>query len=225
MAPSSHGRWRSKTALRLFSPPGYRATWSLPCLRRSSTAWSSRSQAASSVPTTASSPRRSAPSARRARSCMRSTPRRAKNCGRAATRSRRSCMTAGCPAAGVSCVLGPTTACCTPSVFRSSADVIPALLTLAFFAGSAWAQLPEGPGKEEIQRVCKQCHELERSFSVRQDEEGWRRTLDKMVALGTKVTEQELGAILDYLAKNFPAEELPKLNVNKATAIDLESRL
>jgi len=103
--------------------------------------------------------------------------------------------------------------------------VIPALLTLAFFAGSAWAQLPEGPGKEEIQRVCKQCHELERSFAVRQDEEGWRRTLDKMVALGTKVTEQELGAILDYLAKNFPAEELPKLNVNKATAIDLESRL
>ncbi|PYV12198.1 MAG: hypothetical protein DMG07_17605 [Acidobacteria bacterium] len=48
MAPSSHGRWRSKTALRLFSPPGYRATWSLPCLRRSSTAWSSQSQAASS---------------------------------------------------------------------------------------------------------------------------------------------------------------------------------
>jgi competence protein ComEA len=103
--------------------------------------------------------------------------------------------------------------------------VIAALLTLALFAGGAWAQLPEGSGKEETQRVCKQCHELERSFSLHQDEEAWRRTLDKMVALGTKVTDREFSEILDYLAKNFPAEELPKLNVNKATAIELESRL
>ena len=35
----------------------------------------------------------------------------------------------------------------------------------------------------------------------------------------------EYNAILDYLAKNYPAEEIPKLNANKATAIEFESRL
>src|SRR5438552_3930012 len=98
-------------------------------------------------------------------------------------------------------------------------------LPLALSAGSAWAQLPEGPGKDETKRICGKCHELERSVSVHQDEEGWLQTMDKMVSLGAKITDEEFGAILKYLAKNFPAEELPKLNVNKATAIELESRL
>ena len=97
--------------------------------------------------------------------------------------------------------------------------------SITLFAGSAWAQLPEGPGKEETQRICKQCHELERSFSVHQDQEAWQQTLNKMMALGAKFTNKEFTVVLEYLAKNFPAEELPKLNVNKATAIELESRL
>ncbi len=99
------------------------------------------------------------------------------------------------------------------------------LWPLALFTGRAWAQLPEAPGKEETKRICGKCHELERSVSVHQDEEGWLQTMDKMVGLGAKITDEEFGAILKYLAKNFPAEELPKLNVNKATAIELESRL
>jgi competence protein ComEA len=49
--------------------------------------------------------------------------------------------------------------------------------------------------------------------------------MDKMVALGAEVTEKDYNAILDYLVKNYPGEEIPKLNVNKATAIELESRL
>jgi competence protein ComEA len=98
-------------------------------------------------------------------------------------------------------------------------------LAVILFAFAAWAQLPDGPGKEETQRVCKQCHEVERSIAPRQDRDGWQGTLDKMMALGAKMTDQEYTAILDYLAKNYPAAELPKLNVNKASAIDFESRL
>ncbi len=96
---------------------------------------------------------------------------------------------------------------------------------LAIFAACAWAQLPEGPGKEQTERICKQCHELERSIAPRQNREGWKGTIDKMVTLGTDAPEQDLDLILDYLAKNFPAPELPKINVNKATAIELESGL
>ena len=50
-------------------------------------------------------------------------------------------------------------------------------------------------------------------------------TLNKMVALGTKGTDKELAVILDYLSKNYPAGEVPPINVNEASAIELESRL
>jgi competence protein ComEA len=89
----------------------------------------------------------------------------------------------------------------------------------------AWAQLPDGPGKAETARVCKGCHELERSLSPRQDRDAWQQTMDKMVSLGSEMTGQDYKAILDYLAKNYPGEEMPKLNINKATQIEFESRL
>ena len=47
----------------------------------------------------------------------------------------------------------------------------------------------------------------------------------KMVGLGVKATDEELQTILEYLSKHFPAEQLPPVNVNKARAIQLESRL
>ena len=85
--------------------------------------------------------------------------------------------------------------------------------------------LPEGPGRQELEKICKQCHELARSISLRQDRDGWSQTLAKMSAFGMKCTAKESALVLDYLAKNYPAEELQKINVNTATAIELESGL
>jgi competence protein ComEA len=92
-------------------------------------------------------------------------------------------------------------------------------------AAPAAAQLLDAPGREETERLCKRCHEVEKSVSLRQDRDGWARTMDKMMALGVKGTDEELGAIFEYLVKNYPADEVPKLNVNKAAAIELESGL
>jgi competence protein ComEA len=93
------------------------------------------------------------------------------------------------------------------------------LLILSLF------DLPDGPGRAETERICKQCHELERSVSKRQGRDGWRETINKMVTLGLKANEKDLQSVLEYLAKNYPGEELPKVNVNKATSIELESGL
>src|SRR6266513_2939307 len=87
------------------------------------------------------------------------------------------------------------------------------------------AQLPEGPGKAETERICKQCHELERSISVRQDRAGWQATMDKMAALGAPGTQKDFDAVVEYLTKNFPAAEVTRIHVNKARAIDFESGL
>jgi len=101
------------------------------------------------------------------------------------------------------------------------------LLTLCGLAGllPGQAQLVDGPGRAEVEKVCKGCHEIQRSISKQQDREAWRGTLNKMVALGTKATDAEFAAILDYLAKNYGADAVPMLNINEAEAIELESRL
>src|SRR6266852_5709011 len=86
-------------------------------------------------------------------------------------------------------------------------------------------QLPEGPGKAETQKLCTQCHELERSIAPRQNREAWQQTMNKMIVLGARGTEEEFRIVIDYLAKNYPGEEVPKLDVNKAPAMQFESRL
>jgi competence protein ComEA len=98
-------------------------------------------------------------------------------------------------------------------------------LTLTLFAGAAWAQLPDGPGKAETERICSQCHELARSISLRQDRAGWQATVDKMVGMGATASDADLRAITNYLTAHFQAEDVPKIHINKARAIELESGL
>ena len=104
---------------------------------------------------------------------------------------------------------------------------------VALFAGGEWVRsaagpdrpLPDGPGKEETQKLCSQCHDMDKSVSISQDRAGWRRTIEKMLAFGAKASDREFSAVLDYLATNFPADDVPKINVNKAAAIEFESGL
>ena len=92
-------------------------------------------------------------------------------------------------------------------------------------ARHAAAQLPEGPGGKETVKLCSQCHAADVVMSVGQDRAGWAATLRKMSALGARGTDEEFRAVLEYLAARFPAQELPRINVNTATAIELESGL
>ncbi len=95
----------------------------------------------------------------------------------------------------------------------------------AALAAAAYAQLPDGPGKAETQKICSQCHELARSISLRQDRAGWQATIGKMVDLGAKASDTELAAVLDYLSAHYPADEAPRIDVNRCRAIDLEAGL
>src|SRR5215831_14901966 len=92
-------------------------------------------------------------------------------------------------------------------------------------AMTSWAQLPDGPGRADTEKLCSGCHELDRALSLRQSRDGWKGTINRMVNFGADGTEAEFATVLDYLARNYPASELPPLNVNSARAIDFESRL
>ena len=105
------------------------------------------------------------------------------------------------------------------------------LVLLFFVAGAAWpgarldAQqaLPDAPGKDITVKVCASCHAAETVASVRHTPDGWRDVIAKMVAAGAEGTEQELEAVFQYLSTHFPAETQKALNLNTATAVDLES--
>lgn len=92
-------------------------------------------------------------------------------------------------------------------------------------AASQTRPLPDGPGKAETQKLCANCHELDKSVSLKQDRAGWQRTVEKMVASGMKASDAEINTVLDYLTRNYPADDVPRLKVNSADAIEFESIL
>jgi competence ComEA-like helix-hairpin-helix protein len=94
---------------------------------------------------------------------------------------------------------------------------------LALFQAQA-QDLPEGKGKDLVQNTCGSCHGLDVVVSQHATKDGWASIVDYMVSRGATGTAEEIQTIVDYLAKSFPA--LPeKVNVNKATAKDIESGL
>ena len=100
-------------------------------------------------------------------------------------------------------------------------------LALLLPVASVWCQvpLPDGPGRAEMEKLCKNCHELARSVSKQQDRDGWLATMSKMTAFGMKGSEDEHKLVVDYLTQNFGADALPLIKVNEASAIQLESAL
>lgn len=63
--------------------------------------------------------------------------------------------------------------------------------------------LPEGAGKEIVERLCSGCHDLMFTMSTREDEEGWARIVDDMRSRGTDGTEEEFDAVIAYLAAHM----------------------
>ena len=83
--------------------------------------------------------------------------------------------------------------------------------------------MPEGPNRELTVRVCAGCHEPQRAASIRLTREGWQEVVAKMVGLGAKGTDEELAKVIDYLAENYKGEAARPINMNTASAVDLEA--
>jgi competence protein ComEA len=83
--------------------------------------------------------------------------------------------------------------------------------------------MPEGPNRELTVRVCAGCHEPQRAASIRLTREGWQEVVAKMVGLGAKGTDEEIAKVIDYLAENYKGEAARPINMNTASAVDLEA--
>ena len=88
-------------------------------------------------------------------------------------------------------------------------------LTILFAAAAAGAQseLPEGRGKEVVERACSQCHGLEYVTNSRMTKERWTNIVDNMVQRGATLSDEEFDQVIESLVKHFgrtppPAEKL-----------------
>jgi len=82
--------------------------------------------------------------------------------------------------------------------------------------------LPDGPGKETFQMVCSMCHSPDAVIGKQGSKQWWQSKVTEMLQEVTDVPGSDVDAIVAYLANNFP---IVKINVNKATAKDLETGL
>ena len=105
---------------------------------------------------------------------------------------------------------------------RGARNLIGLVVAAVCFAmaqpAAAQVVLPDGPGRDQMVKVCGICHEPQRAASIRLTREGWEATIGDMIARGAKGSDDDFKAILDYLATNFLGEASKPLNVNTATS-------
>lgn len=102
--------------------------------------------------------------------------------------------------------------------------ILPALVSPALHAQTL--KLPDGPGKDVTQKVCGECHAAEMVIGRQEERETWGAIVQDMVQRGANGTDDELYQVVDYLATNFSkTSPVIKINVNKATAKDLQAGL
>ena len=99
------------------------------------------------------------------------------------------------------------------------------LLSAGLWIGLAAAQsneqqLPAGPTKEKMVKLCVGCHEIDLVVARRHTRSEWEGVMEDMIARGSKGTEAELAEVVEYLTAN-----LGKVRVNSASAKDLEQGL
>jgi glucose dehydrogenase len=70
---------------------------------------------------------------------------------------------------------------------------------------SVQTQLPEGNGKDLVQRVCNSCHSVDLIASRRQSRDQWTGTVRRMAQHGASATDEQFNQIVDYLTNNFGA--------------------
>ena len=97
-------------------------------------------------------------------------------------------------------------------------------ISLFFACGGASAQsteLPEGPGKAVVQQSCTTCHGSELITAQRRSADSWEEVVNRMLANGATLSDDEHKAVVAYLATHVgtvPAEGASASAAGKASA-------
>lgn len=103
---------------------------------------------------------------------------------------------------------------------RISGVVVAAAMLAGLVVAQDRKDLPDGAGKENLQRVCSNCHDLETVTGTRRTKLGWQRMIEDMAGRGADGSPEDMTAIAAYLTANFG-----KVNVNTASAQEIGKML
>ena len=96
---------------------------------------------------------------------------------------------------------------------------IAASFAVALAAGDDARDLPDGPGKELVAKVCIDCHSAATFRKMRLDENLWWDKVGDMVDRGAKADEKQQAEIVAYLVDRFGPDS--KVNMNTAPLSEL----
>jgi quinoprotein glucose dehydrogenase len=65
------------------------------------------------------------------------------------------------------------------------------------------AKLPDGEGKELVQKTCSACHDVATATSENHTAAEWKSVVDTMISRGAEGSDQDFATIVKYLAANF----------------------
>ena len=77
------------------------------------------------------------------------------------------------------------------------------LLAVLPMPGTQFKQLPNGPGKAEVEAACYQCHAADLLAQQRLTEKQWLASVEKMIRWGANVPPKDKDVIVRYLAKHY----------------------
>jgi competence protein ComEA len=89
-----------------------------------------------------------------------------------------------------------------------------ALTSLVALVGANAQDLPAGPGKDAVEKVCTTCHGLEAIVTLQGNKDIWQSVVDDMKGRGADGSNEDFTAIVTYLSKFYGAN----VNVNTAAA-------
>jgi cytochrome c5 len=88
-----------------------------------------------------------------------------------------------------------------PARFFSEMAVPPAAGFAFFQAGDA--PLPDGKGKDLVQKDCSNCHALNVVTKQHNTKQQWSDVMDDMVSKGLDASDEEIATMTAYLNTNF----------------------
>lgn len=77
------------------------------------------------------------------------------------------------------------------------------LMAVLPMPGTQFKQLPNGPGKAEVEAACYACHSADILAQQRLTEKQWLASVEKMVRWGAVVPDGKQDVIVKYLARHF----------------------
>ncbi len=88
---------------------------------------------------------------------------------------------------------------------RRACRWLPAALALVPLGGRGQAPpvLPDGVGREIVERTCSQCHSLDTVLRSRLTRKQWEARIDEMIAKGAKLSDEDIDVIAEYLAGHY----------------------